>query len=279
MRATIVPTLSHGSAPSLKVATHATFLVTLLTMSKFTQKLNTTALLSVLTASALTLSACSDTSSNDSNDEAAENTVATDGSDSSGDSAGKDDESSDSSDSDVETPGAPDGFSPTKADSRLKLGDTASIILPSHTTDSPAYFEVTVAPPEEKSVEEIEEIAAGQLTDHDYSGFKCFTATFKYLGIGPDAEEREVVLAPRLRPIGDGGRNANYIAGSAELLCGIHDSEELPESTADLEEGKEYKLAAIGFTEKSDGGIDPTGIKLVSGKPNSAYPENEIYFE
>lgn len=251
-------------------------------MSKVTQKLNATALLSVLTASALTLSACSDTSSNDSNDEAAENTAATDGSDSSdssADAAGKDDESSDSSDSDVKTPGAPDGFSPTKADSRLKLGDTASIILPSHTTDSPAYFEVTVAPPEEKSVEEIEEIAAGQLTDHDYSGFKCFTATFKYLGIGPDAEEREVVLAPRLRPIGDGGRNANSIAGSSELLCGIHDSEELPESTADLEEGKEYKLAAIGFTEKSDSGIDPTGIKLVSGKPDSAYPENEIYFE
>nr|VDG64047.1 Uncharacterised protein [Streptococcus thermophilus] len=257
-------------------------------MTKTARKTIRPALLSILTASALTLSGCSmmelpfgpmgkeeSTEGEDTSDEnAAENT-----SDTAENEETSTEASSESSSS--EYPGAPAGFSPANDGDKVKLGESVDIVLPGYETETPLFFEVTVDPAKEMTVDEVQANAGGGLTGQDYTGFKCFIATIKYLGAGENdaAKDSEIFTPPNFSPTGPQGRKANYISGDNETLCGIHESDRMPSSTKDAQEGKEYKRATITFSESTGGGLEATGVQMNFGKSDSSFPSGKVYFE
>lgn len=257
-------------------------------MTQITHKTVRPALLSVLTASALTLSGCSmmelpfGPSGNEESTEGEDNTT-DEGAEEGPASAESEEPSTEgtSGSSNSEYPGAPAGFSPANDGDKAKLGEPVDIVLPGYESETPLFFEVTVDPAKEMTVDEVQTNAGGGLTGQDYTGFKCFIATIKYLGAGESdaAKGSEIFTPPRFSPTGPQGRQANYISGDNETLCGIHESDRMPSSTKDMQEGKEYKRATITFTESSGAGLEATGVEMNFGKSDSTFPNGKVYFE
>lgn len=251
-------------------------------MITITNKTVRPALVSVLAASALTLTGCSmelpfggkeEPEETAVTEQPAEETTAA------SEAPAADTSSAGSASGDY--PGAPAGFSPASDGTRLKLGDKADIVLPGYESETPLYFEVTVDKPVEKTVDEVQGNAGGGLTGQEYAGFKCFIATVKYLGAGdnPNAKPTEIFTPPSFRPTSAQGRTANYISGNNDTLCGIHQAERIPSNTKDMQPGKEYKRATITFTEASGGGVEGTGVEMNFGKSGSKYPSGKVYFD
>lgn len=248
-------------------------------MSKTTLKMTRTrsAVLAVLTASALTITGCSndgDDKKDSKDDTSASDTDGDSGKDEDSDKdADKESEDKDSEDdqtADGDFPDMPKGFKPVKNGAKLKIGKEADVALPIK-DGKYIYLKVKVEDAEELTPEEAESNAGGTLKDKEkYESLVCFPVSIT--PVGGDTEEFDS-FDLSLKPVADNGRGANFLIGGSEQVCGIHEADALPTSDP-VELDREYKSAAVSFNQKDGGGLKATGVAL-EGRGDE---EIEIFF-
>lgn len=212
------------------------------------------ALLVGVAVPSLALAACSSDEDNSSDTGSA-------GSGLSSDSSG----SSDSSDSsDTALPGAPAGFELTKPGSRLKIGESAYVVTQFGGTDGEKYpleyWKVTVRDAHDVPVGDIEMSS----DTADIEKFVCMNYDLEFLGVGTSAtgESASIVSDPDMDAVDDNGRGANSVIFGDGTECGIHESDKLPSSLAEVQLGKVYKGAELSYVTNNDTGISPTGMSF-----------------
>lgn len=232
-------------------------------MSKTTLKMTRTrsAVLAVLTASALTITGCSnDHDKKDSKDDtsASDSNKDEDSDKESEDTDSEDKDSEDDQTADGDFPDMPDDFKPVKNGAKLKIGKEADVALPLK-DGKYIYLKVKVGEAEELTVEEAESNAGGTLQDGDkYENLVCFPVSIT--PVGGDTEEFGS-FDISFKPVADNGRGANFLIGGSEEACGIHEADALPTSDP-VELDREYKSAAVSFNQKDGGGLEATGVAL-----------------
>lgn len=223
------------------------------------------AILSVLTASALTLAGCSE----------AEEGGAADSADSA-DSAAPAEGTEPGPEVEYEEgefPDAPADFKPVKNGSKLKFGNKADIVI-SDNEQNPIYIRVVAQEAQDLSVKDVEKNVGQKLEDReDYEGFRCMPYTIEYLG-GPGAKDENTYKSG---PVDSDGRDAPKIILQTHELCGVDEenSEKLI-SFDNAEPGTVYQNVVMTY----DGKDGPMGTGLVVGDNAGAYKGDtmEIFF-
>ncbi|MDY5786503.1 hypothetical protein [Corynebacterium sp.] len=164
---------------------------------------------------------------------------------------------------------APDGFSATKDGTELSFGDSAQVVTTNYATGAPAYWEVTVHPPQPLTVREVagnlgrDPQRIGSAPAEPIKQFTCFRVTFTSLGTGLSSRDAPVsVELPRLTPIDAAGAEANYVGAGAQHYCGIDGN--VPAYTADMRQGEKYTTAVVTWEGVRDPGVVGTAVELTA---------------
>lgn len=223
------------------------------------------ALIAGVSVPALALAGCSsDEDSGSSGSDGADTADSTDSADEVSDSG------SDSG-SDVQLEGAPDGFELTEPGSRLDFGEVAYVVTQRSASegDDPyplQFWSITANDPEELGVDEVQ---LGDEEDKaDIENFVCLSYDVEFLGMGEsdDPEVSDMLTTPDMGAVDDNGRRANTIIFGGADDCGIHDSDSLPHSAGDAQDGKVYQDATLSYAAVEEaGGVSPTGLAFRYG--------------
>lgn len=238
------------------------------------------ALVAGFTVPALTLTACSsdDTTSSDNTGTA----------DETGTDDSRDDTASSSEATDIDLSGAPDGFELTPLDTRLDLGETAQI-LTQNSMGNLQFWDVTVS--------ELKELPADTFelddADVDIDHFVCVNYEMTLLGNAddpdftpdddthrpttPDGAPMNLTERPDLMPQGEDDIDPNSIYNADAEDCGIDRDDMLGSQLDDVEENKVYKDADVSFVSTASG--EDAGVKPVGGKFGYPYALRDRGFD
>lgn len=198
--------------------------------------------------------------------------------------------SDDAAEVEVDLPGAPDGFEPTPADTRLSFGDTAQV-LTQNRGGVLQFWDVSVSGLNDLPADAME--LDDEDTDIDH--FVCVNYEMTLLGTAddpdftPDPEDdadtdfADFPTEPDMSVLGENDRMANAIIGAGAEDCDVSDSDTLGYRLDEIEEGKVYRDADVSFVTTGTGA--DAGNNAVGGKFEYGYdledlgPEGSVYWE
>lgn len=215
---------------------------------------NFVAPVAIVTASALTLAACSDSSNSSSADNtAAEETVEV-----------EEETTTEEAAAEYDLPGKPADFEVTPPNSELSFGETANVVMEDSLGTALTYAKITVEEGKEYTHEQAQENAGQQFeAEEGLDSYVCFDVKINIVHVEQidPAADYVRVGRPSFGAEGTNGNRANSFFMGSDEICGVDQNATIPTYQEDVNPDRDYQDAVLSWKATS-GGIDPEAVSM-----------------